>query len=88
MRQRAEIRDGVIFFDVSDSDLEGQNKFIPYLLFSKSRYSIGVSSSGRFAPKISLGSNPWNYDAVDQKPGVYRGTIWRRWSSARRGHLV
>ncbi|MBV9885884.1 MAG: phosphoesterase, partial [Acidobacteria bacterium] len=32
LRERCEARDGVIFFDVSDLDLEGYNKFIPYLL--------------------------------------------------------
>ncbi len=33
LRERGEARDGVIFFDVSDLDLEGYNKFIPYLLY-------------------------------------------------------
>jgi len=32
LRERCEAKDGVIFFDVSDLDLEGYNKFIPYLL--------------------------------------------------------
>jgi len=31
-REGSKRRDGVIFFDVSDMDLEGYNKFIPYLL--------------------------------------------------------
>jgi len=65
MRQRAETQDGVIFFDVSDLDLEGHNKFIPYLLFPKARYSVGVSASATRA-KISLGSNPWNSEAIDK----------------------
>ena len=65
MRQRAEERDGVIFFDVSDLDMEGGNKFIPYLLFPDCRYSVGVSASATRA-KISLGSNPWNPAAVDK----------------------
>ena len=39
---RGRVRDGVIFFDVSDLDLEGYNKFIPYLLFPKARYSVSV----------------------------------------------
>jgi hypothetical protein len=65
IRQRAETRNGVIFFDVSDLDLEGYNKFIPYLLYPKARYSVSVSASATRA-KISLGSNPWNPEAVDQ----------------------
>ncbi len=61
LRQRAEARDGVIFFDVSDLDLEGYNKFIPYLLFPHAYYSVSVSASVT-RTKISLGSNPWNVD--------------------------
>jgi hypothetical protein len=63
--ERAVERDGVVFFDVSDLDLEGHNKFIPYLLFPHCLYSVGVSSSPT-RTKISLGSNPWN-DASAEK---------------------
>jgi hypothetical protein len=59
LRQRAQARDGVVFFDVSDLDLEGYNKFIPYLLHPDCRYSVGVSASHARA-KVSVGSNPWN----------------------------
>ena len=55
----------MVFFDVSDLDLEGYNKFIPYLLFPHCLYSVGVSSSPT-RTKISLGSNPWN-DASAEK---------------------
>jgi hypothetical protein len=65
LKQRAEAHDGVIFFDVSDLDLEGCNKFIPYLLFPQSLYSVGVSAS-TVRTKVSLGSNPWN-DASAEK---------------------
>jgi hypothetical protein len=58
LRQRAEARDGVIYFDVSDLDLEGYNKFIPYLLFPNCLYSVGVSASATRA-KVSVGTNPW-----------------------------
>ena len=61
LRQRSEAIDGVIFFDVSDLDLEGYNKFIPYLLFPHAYYSVSVSASVT-RTKISLGSNPWNVD--------------------------
>jgi hypothetical protein len=59
LRQRAEARDKVIFFDVSDLDLEGYNKFIPYLLYPECVYSVSVSASPVRA-KVSLGTNPWN----------------------------
>jgi hypothetical protein len=65
LRQRAEIMDSVVFFDVSDLDLEGYNKFIPYLLFPSSRYSVGISASPTRA-KISIGSNPWNPGAAEK----------------------
>jgi hypothetical protein len=65
LKQRAEARDGVVFFDVSDLDLEGYNKFIPYLLFPKCCYSVSVSASSTRA-KVSLGSNPWNVDAAEK----------------------
>ena len=65
LRQRAVALDSVVFFDVSDLDLEGYNKFIPYLLFPQCHYSVGISASDARA-KISIGSNPWNPAAVEK----------------------
>jgi hypothetical protein len=65
LRERCESRDGVIFFDVSDLDLEGYNKFIPYLLHPEGVYSVSVSSSAVRA-KVSLGTNPWNQATADK----------------------
>ena len=59
------VADGVIFFDVSDLDLEGYNKFIPYLLHPESVYSVSVSASAVRA-KVSLGTNPWNQATADK----------------------
>lgn len=59
IRQKANCYDGTIFFDVSDCDLEGYNKFIPYYLFPEATYSVGVSLSS-FRSKVSVGSNPWS----------------------------
>ncbi|MBZ5500803.1 MAG: phosphoesterase [Acidobacteriia bacterium] len=58
LRERAEARDGVIYFDVSDLDFEGYNKFVPYYLHPDALYSVGISSSPVRA-KVSVGSNPW-----------------------------
>ncbi|HZI51198.1 MAG TPA: DHH family phosphoesterase [Terriglobia bacterium] len=58
MRDRARCTDGVIEYDISDRNLEGQNKFIPYYLFPQAVYSVGVSLSPVRA-KVSVGSNPW-----------------------------
>ncbi len=59
LRQRAEEKDGTIFFDITDLELEGYNKFIPYYLHPDSVYSIGLSRSS-FRVKVSVGSNPWS----------------------------
>lgn len=65
LRERSEASDGVIFFDVSDLDLEGYNKFIPYLLHPECVYSVSVSASAVRA-KVSLGTNPWNQATADK----------------------
>ena len=58
MRERTECKDGTVFFDVTDYDLEGYNKFIPYYLHPGCTYSVGLSKSS-FRTKVSVGSNPW-----------------------------
>jgi hypothetical protein len=65
LRERCESKDGVVFFDVSDLDLEGYNKFVPYLLHPESVYSVSVSASATRA-KVSLGTNPWNQATADK----------------------
>jgi hypothetical protein len=59
MRGRASCNDGVIEYDIADTDIEGQNKFISYYLFPQSLYCVGVSRSAVRA-KVSVGSNPWS----------------------------
>ncbi len=61
LRGRTEFKDGTIFFDVTDHELEGYNKFIPYYLHPRSVYSVGLSKSS-FRTKVSVGSNPWAKD--------------------------
>src|SRR5205809_1232283 len=58
MRRVTKCTNRVIEFDVSDHDLDGYNKFIPYYLFPESVYSVGVSNSPVRA-KVSVGTNPW-----------------------------
>ena len=59
MRKAAHFKDGVIEYDVSDHDLDGCNKFIPYYLFPESVYCVGVSLSP-VRSKVSVGTNPWS----------------------------
>ncbi len=55
---RAECKDGTLFFDVTDQDMEGYNKFVPYYLHPSCTYSVGLSKSS-FRTKVAVGSNPW-----------------------------
>ena len=58
IRERTDCRDGALFFDITDHELEGYNKFIPYYLHPECTYSVGLSRSS-FRTKVSVGSNPW-----------------------------
>ena len=58
LKDRIESLDHTLFFDVTDQDLEGYNKFVPYYLHPESIYSVGLSKSS-FRVKVSVGSNPW-----------------------------
>ncbi len=79
LKQRSECRDGTIFFDITDQDLEGYNKFIPYHLHPESIYSVGLSKSS-FRVKVSVGSNPW----APQEPEVNLAKICERYGGG--GH--
>jgi hypothetical protein len=59
LRRKIEYRDGTVFFDVTDQDMEGYNKFIPYYLYPDCVYSVGLSQS-TFRTKVAVGSNPWS----------------------------
>ena len=49
---------GVVEFDLSETWVEGHNKFIPYHVFPESVYTVGVSLEPSRA-KVSVGTNPW-----------------------------
>ncbi len=79
LRERTECKDGTIFFDITDHDLEGYNKFVPYYLHPESIYSVGLSKSS-FRVKVSVGSNPW----APQEPTVNLAKICERYGGG--GH--
>jgi hypothetical protein len=58
IRSRATVERGVITFDISDTPMEGYNKFIPYYVFPEATYNVGLSKSS-FRTKVSVGTNPW-----------------------------
>ena len=64
LKQRAQACDGVIYFDVSDLEMEGYNKFIPYYLYPDFLYTVGLSASPTRA-KVSVGTNPWKEAPAD-----------------------
>ena len=49
----------VIFFDLSNDELEGYNKFIPYELYPEANYSVSLLRTPK-RMKISVGWNPWS----------------------------
>jgi hypothetical protein len=58
IKRQAQFERGVIYFDVSEQDMEGYSKFIPYYLYPDALYNVGVSVS-TFRAKVSVGFNPW-----------------------------
>jgi hypothetical protein len=79
LRHRTEEKDGTIFFDITDLDLEGYNKFVPYYLHPNSIYSVGLSKSS-FRVKVSVGSNPW----AKREPTVNLAKVCERYGGG--GH--
>ena len=59
IRERSECKDGTIFFDVTDYELEGYNKFIPYYLYPEGVYSIESQQEQLPDEGVSVGSSPW-----------------------------
>ena len=79
LRERTEEKDGTIYFDITDQDLEGYNKFVPYFLHPDSVYSVGLSKS-TFRVKVSVGSNPWSR----REPSVNLAKVCERYGGG--GH--
>ena len=59
VRTLARVEGGVVEVDLSESGIEGANKFIAYDLFPDARYTVVVSRD-RKRSKVSVGSNPWS----------------------------
>jgi hypothetical protein len=63
--ERTEVRDGTLYFDITDQPFEGYNKFVPYFLHPEATYSVGLSKSS-FRTKVAVGSNPWTKARPEQ----------------------
>jgi hypothetical protein len=58
IKSRAVHDRGVVSFDLTDTDIDGYNKFIPYYFHPETTYTVSLTKSS-FRTKISVGSNPW-----------------------------
>jgi hypothetical protein len=58
VKERAVYDRGVVSFDLTDTGIDGYNKFIPYYFHPETTYVVSLSRS-TFRTKISVGSNPW-----------------------------
>ena len=58
IKQRAAYERGVVSFDLTDTTVDGYNKFIPYYFYPETTYNVALTRSV-FRTKISVGSNPW-----------------------------
>jgi hypothetical protein len=58
IKERAKYARGVVSFDLTDTGVDGYNKFIPYYFFPETTYNVALTQSS-FRTKISVGSNPW-----------------------------
>jgi nanoRNase/pAp phosphatase (c-di-AMP/oligoRNAs hydrolase) len=65
IRERAELKDGVIYIDLLDLDTEAVSKFIPYYYYPDATYTVVVGRSS-FRTKISVGTNPWTKVRVSE----------------------
>ena len=58
IKERAKYARGVVSFDLTDTNVDGYNKFIPYYFHPETTYNVALTKS-TFRTKISVGSNPW-----------------------------
>jgi len=58
IKTRASYDRGVVNFDLTDTDTDSYNKFIPYYFHPETTYTVSLTRSS-FRTKISVGSNPW-----------------------------
>jgi hypothetical protein len=58
IKERSVYERGVVSFDLTDTGVDGYNKFIPYYFYPETTYNVALTQSS-FRTKISVGSNPW-----------------------------
>ncbi len=58
VRGRAEMTNGVVYFDLADDGVPSINKFISYFLHPEAAYTVSLVRAPRRL-KVSVGANPW-----------------------------
>jgi hypothetical protein len=58
IRDVSHLDQGVLFFDLTGTGLDGYNKFIPYYLHPEAHYTVSLMQSPK-RMKVSVGWNPW-----------------------------
>src|ERR1043166_6249233 len=59
IKESAKYERGVVSFDLTDTGIDGYNKFIPYYFYPETTYNVALTKS-EFRTQISVGSNPWS----------------------------
>ncbi len=59
IKDKAIYAKGVVSFDLTETEIDGYNKFIPYYFYPQTTYNVSLTRSS-FRTKISVGSNPWS----------------------------
>jgi hypothetical protein len=77
--RKSRVEGDVIYFDLTDQEMDGYNKFIPYYLHPGATYTVSVLNAS-FRTKISVGSNPW----APKEPAHNLATICERYGGG--GH--
>jgi hypothetical protein len=77
--RKSRLEGNVVFFDLTDLEMDGYNKFIPYYLHPEATYTVSVLNAS-FRTKVSVGSNPW----APKDPAHNLATICERYGGG--GH--
>jgi hypothetical protein len=59
IKEKAAYSRGVVRFDLTETGVDGYNKFIPYYFYPQTTYNVALTRSPSRV-KISVGSNPWS----------------------------
>ena len=82
MRERTECNDGTVFFDVTDHELEGYNKFVPYYLNPEQHLQCGTEQEQ--LPDQGVGGiEPVGSGGAGGEPGEDLRALRRRRTRAR-----